>query len=77
MRIAEQPKNGKIELAQERQNFDGGRCKGVQIYYRTVYYTPKPGFRGTDTMSFDFIFSRFTDAPGDTSRRQSTTVTVR
>lgn len=75
-RIAQQPQHGKLEIGQESKQARAGNCGGMLIHYRTVYYTPNAGFRGTDTFSVDYLYNMFSDAPRPTNRRRTTTVTV-
>lgn len=75
-RIAQQPAHGKVEIGQEAKRVRAGNCGSMVIQFRTVYYTPNPGFRGTDTISVDYFYNMFSDAPRPTNRRQTSTITV-
>ncbi|PPD15307.1 MAG: hypothetical protein CTY25_07080 [Methylobacterium sp.] len=75
-RIATQPENGKVEVVPERRTVSGAQCKPFQMQVQMIYYTPKPGFRGTDYVTVDFIYAPFIEAPRMTSRRQSFAITV-
>lgn len=41
-----------------------GRCKGKRITSTDVYYTPKPGFRGTETVRFRMVYDKYIDEVG-------------
>lgn len=76
-KISEQPAYGRFEIGAERVVDKAGNCAAMQIYYRTVYYIPHPGFRGQDRGSVTFIFNQFSDAPGYTNRTHSYNISVR
>lgn len=71
------PNGGKVEMLEERRVVDGGQCGKIQGWARNVYYTPKPGFRGTDSFRVDFQYNKFTDAPGLVSVTDNIAVTVK
>lgn len=76
-RTAKAPERGKLDFTMEGVVTTAGNCPPMRIYYRRVYYTPSPGFRGTEVISVDFIYNAFSDAPVRASRRQTYTVTVK
>lgn len=76
-KITEQPAHGRFELRAERVADKAGNCPAMQIYYRTVYYIPNPGFRGQDRGSVTFIFNQFSDAPGYVNRTHYYNINVR
>ncbi len=71
------PGNGKVEILEERRVVNGDNCGKIQGWARNVYYTPRPGFRGTDTIRVDFQYNKFTDAPALTTATDNITLIVK
>ncbi len=76
-RIAARPQNGTVEIVSERRVVSGPQCKPFQMPVQVIYYTPKAGFRGSDSVSVDFFYQAFVEAPRSASQRQSYSITVR
>lgn len=62
-RVSSAPSNGKIDFVMEQRRINAGRCGGMMAWARAVYYTPKPGFRGQDETTVNFIYEVFSDGP--------------
>lgn len=76
-KVVSAPANGKTEVAMEPKVVNAGRCGPITIYYRTVYYTPRSGFRGTDQVVVEFYSEVFAESSRQTSRRQLVNINVR
>jgi hypothetical protein len=76
-RVGTAPEHGKLDFTEERVTTNAGNCGKMTISFRRVYYTPKPGFRGQDHASVNFIYNAFSDAPRMTNRGQSYAITVK
>lgn len=76
-KVGKAPANGKLDFTEERVVTKAGNCDAQAISFRRVYYTPKPGFRGQDSVSVDFFYNRYSDAPGLMNRRESYNITVK
>ena len=71
------PQHGKVDILEERRVVNGGNCGKIQGWARNVYYTPKPGFRGSDSLRVDFQYNKFTDAPALQTDTDNITLTVK
>ncbi|MFY8114855.1 MAG: hypothetical protein ACOVOC_11585 [Rhabdaerophilum sp.] len=70
------PQHGRVDILQERRVLDGGQCGRIEGWARNVYFTPSRGFRGTDAMRVDFLYNKWSDAPGLTAVTRSITLQV-
>lgn len=59
-------KHGKIFSQIERMEGNVGRCKGVPMKATVIYYTPDPGFRGTDSFRFVLTWDKYIGEFGPT-----------
>lgn len=75
-RLVTPPKNGRVEIVQERRVVDGGQCGQIQGWARNVYFTPAAGFRGSDFLRVDFQYNKWSDSPGLMAVTRNVTLAV-
>ena len=56
---------------------EGERCAGNTFYYLSVFYTPKDGFRGTDTVNFSVVTPRWDGSHQKKSWRYKADLTIK
>jgi hypothetical protein len=51
--VRDKPKGGKVssKIVKAELSAKAGRCAGRKIRFKTIFYTSKKGFRGTDSFS--------------------------
>lgn len=57
---------GKLTSANGSFIANSGRCKGKRLRSTSIYYTPKPGFRGKDTARVSMGYPVDSDSPWGT-----------
>ena len=71
-------KNGTLSARNGSFIADDGQCKGKRLRSTDVYYTPKPGFRGTEKVRALFGFPKDPDTDWGTDYKSVTfTITVK
>lgn len=71
------PRNGKIEILEERRTVDADNCGRIQGWARNVYFTPAKGFRGIENVRIDFQYNKWTDAPALVTQTDNITLIVK
>ena len=56
---------------------EGKKCAGNTFYYLVVYYTPMPGFRGKDLVTFSILAPKFEGSLQTTKWQHRADLTVK
>lgn len=71
--ITREPEHGTVEVRQERHKLTE-RCEGATALGNAIYYTPKRGFRGSDSVRIRASYP--SDENGRLRRSSSTTFRI-